>query len=351
MSWHAIDSLDDARAAATDLLFPFDIGTWLRLALIVIFVGTGASNASVNANFGGTVSSGAPTTGLSAVPFDELPPLDPSALSDGQAILMGIAALTAVLLLCILTFSFVGAVMEFVLITALSDRTVRVRGPFRKHIWKGARLFGFQLGVIFLALLVVGVPIVLLVFGGATIGPELLLAVVPVLLLGVALALVVSLLFRLTMDFVVPTMLVEECGVLDGWRRLFPTLRAEWEEFALYVVVRIALGVLIGALFAAGALFVAVLVAFPFVVVGGVAFVAFTASGPIPLVGWALLGLVVVLYVVAIAIASAFLLVPVVTFLRYYALYVLGRVDDGLDLVGASPQETGGDQPDDSVAA
>lgn len=349
MSWHAIDSLDDARAATADLLFPFDAGTWLRLALVVVFVG--ASNASVNANLGGTASSGTPTVGPVDLPFDDLPPFDPGTVPDPRSLLFVVAAVVAALVLLALAFSLVAAVMEFVFVTALSDRTVRVRGPFREHFAKGVRLFGFQLGVALLALLVVAVPIGLVLLGGVSLGPGVFLAVLPILLVGIALALLVALLFRLTVDFVVPTMLATDCGVLDGWRRLLPTLRAEWEEFALYVLIRVSVGVLVGTVFAVATVFVGILVALPFVLLGGAVFLAFSATGAVPLVGWALLAVVGLLYLLAVAAAGAFLLVPVVTFLRYYALYVLGRLDAGLDLVGASPEETDDDRPDGSVAA
>ncbi|SFR44909.1 DUF7544 domain-containing protein [Halogeometricum limi] len=353
MSWHSIDSLDDARAATTGLLRPFSLGTWARLALVAVFVGGTASNASVNFNLGGTTTPGLPQFGPLGpfdLPFDGLPPFDPGVVT-GQRVLLGVAALVGVLFLFALAFSLVAAVMQFVFVTGLADREVRIRGPFRTHLGNGLRLFGFQFAVVALTLLVVGGPLALTVFGGATVNPGLLVVLLPVVLVGVALALVVALLFQLTTDFVVPTMLAADVGVLDGWRRFFPTLRTEWEEFALYVIIRFSLGILVGALVAAATLFVAVLVALPFVILGGAVLLAFSAPGALPLVAWALLAVVGLCYALTVAVAGAFLLVPVVTFFRYYSLYVLGRLDDGLDLVGASPQETTGDSPGGSVAA
>ncbi|SFR43917.1 hypothetical protein SAMN04487947_1454 [Halogeometricum rufum] len=362
MSWHAIDSLDDAREATADLLLPFALGTWLRLALVVVFVGAGASNVSVNANVGGSVTPGAPAFGAFDGFLDGMPPIDPGTLPDARTLAYGVAAVAAVVVLLALVFSLVAAVMEFVLVTALADRTVRVRRPFRERFGKGLRLFGFEAGVLLLALLVVGAPAAVVLLGGVSLGPAALVALLPVLLLGVAVALLVALLFRLTADFVVPTMLAADCGVVDGWRRLAPTLRTEWEEFALYVVIRVSAGVIVGAVFAAATLFVAVLVALPFVLVGGAIAVAAASAGGLSLLGWALLGVVAVGYLATVALASAFVLVPVVVFLRYYALYVLGRLDPGLDLVGASSQgvgegsddgdgESDDDGPDGAVAA
>ena len=335
MSWHAIDALDDARTSTAALLFPFDLGTWLRLALLAVFVGAGASNASVNLNAGGTVTPGVPGASLD-FPFGELPLPTPEALPALDAVAFGVAAALALFLALALAFWFVSAVMEFVLVTGLVDPPVRIRAPFRAHVGTGLRLWTFEACVGLLALLTVGVPTALVLLGGVAVGPGLLLAILPVLLLGVAVAVLLALVFRLSTDFVVPTMLAAGCGVFDGWRRVLPTLRAEWEEFALYLLVRLTLGVLVGALVAAGTLFAAVLVALPFAVLGGVVIFAFSAPGPLPLLAWALLAVVGACYLLAVAAASALLLVPVVTFFRFYSLFLLGRVDEGLDLVGVT---------------
>lgn len=338
MSWRAIDALADARTETTELLFPFDPGTWLRLALVAVFVGAGTGNASVGVNTGGSVSTGAPEFALSDLPggfpFDGAPPLDPSALPGQRTLLLAAAALAGVALLLAVAFALVSSTMEFVLVSGLADREVRIRGPFARQFRNGVRLFGFRAGVVALAAVVVGAPLALIVLGGAALGPELLLAAVPVLLLGVVVGLCVAFVLRFTTDFVVPTMLVEDCGVLAGWRRFLSALRPEWEEFALYVLVRFALGIVAGALFAGSALFLAVLLALPFVLMAGAVFAAAFLSGGVTPLAAALLAVVGLLYAAAVAAASAVLLAPVVTFFRYYALYVLGGVDSDLDLVG-----------------
>ncbi|MDS0298434.1 hypothetical protein NDI76_06745 [Halogeometricum sp. S1BR25-6] len=339
MSWHAIDALDDARSATTGLLLPFDLGTWLRLALLAVFVGAGASSVSVNVNAGGAVTPGLPGAPFE-FPFRDLSLPTPETLPDVRTLAFGVAAAVAVLLA--LAFWVVSAVMEFVLVTGLVDPPVRIRAPFRAQFGNGLRLWAFEACVGLLALLVVGVPAALVVLGGVAVGPGLLLALLPILLVGVAVAFLVALLVRLATDFVVPAMLAEDCGVLDGWRRVLSTVRAEWEEIALYLLVRLTLSALVGALVAAGTLFLAVLVALPFAVLGGAVLVAFSALGGLSLLAWTLLAVVGACYLLAVAAASALLLVPAVAFFRYYSLFLLGRVDEGLDLVDAT-RATDGD--------
>jgi hypothetical protein len=350
MPWNAVDALDDARAATQSLLLPFDVGTWARLALVAFFVGTGTGGSAS----AGTNASSPAVPGADIPVGDVGPLLPPGGLPspDPRSMLFALAAAAAVLFGLFVLYTVVGAVMQFVLVTGLTERTVRVRGPFRDHLGKGLRLFGFQLGLTLLVVAVVAVPVALFVLGGASVGPALVLVAVPILLLAVLLGLVVALVVRLTVDFVVPAMLADDCGVLDGWRRVFPVVRREWEEFALYVVLRFGLGILAGALVAVAVGLVAVVLALPFLFVGGiVAFAAVALTGTLSPLVLGTLVVVGLLYAAATVVTSAFVLVPVVTFLRYYALYFLGAVEEGLDLVGVErPSDEGEDERPGSPA-
>jgi hypothetical protein len=127
-------------------------------------------------------------------------------------------------------------------------------------------------------------------------------------------------------------MVAEDVGVLRGWRRLLPELRGNLRAFGLYVVVRVVLG--IAASVAVGLVtgFVAVVLAVPFLLVGGALAFALSAAG----VGSALLVVAAVLAVPAVLVgllAVGLVQAPVVVFFRYYALFVLGGVVPSLDLV------------------
>jgi hypothetical protein len=346
MSWDAIDALDDARAASQSLLLPFDVGTWARLALIAFFVGPGtggSASAGTNASSPAVPSAEVPVGGVGPLPF---PPGGLPAPDVRSVLFVAAAALVAFVALFVV-YSAVSAVMQFVLVSDLAERTVRIRRPFREHLGKGLRLFGFQAALVLLVFAVVAVPGGLLFLLGASVGPELLLLAVPVVLLAVIAGLVAALVVRLTVDFVVPAMLADDCGVLDGWRRVFPVIRGAWEEFALYVVLRFGLGILAGALLAVGIGLVALVVALPFLLVGGVvAFLAVSAgSGTLSPLAIGTLAVVGLLYLLATAVVGAFVLVPVVTFLRYYALYFLGAVEEGLDLVGVDRESDESERP------
>jgi hypothetical protein len=346
--WYAFAALSDARDATEDLLRPVDRGRWLRLALIALFVGVGGgapTGGNANVPSGGGGGGGTPPD----FPAPSMP--DPGSVA---AILLGIVVLVVLLAL---VWSAVGAVMEFVLIAGLRDRDVSIRAPFREQFWPGMRLFGFRFLVGFGSLLVLGLPLIA-VFGlGISVSPALLVLLVPLVILFGVVALVSSIVLGLTTDFVVPTMLTEERGVLDSWRRLWPTLRAEWKQTALYVVAKFVLGIAVSLAVSLVVLLAALIVAIPFALVGGALFFAASAAG-VHTVGWVIVGILVALYVLVLIVVGLIVQVPALTFVRYYSLSVLGMLVPELDLVGvdrpddddgedgATDDDDGGDGPD-----
>lgn len=315
MTWHAIDVLDDAFDATKRLLLPPRPRTLLALALVVFFT-SGVSGFSPNLNF---------NVGFSEGDFGGmLPPfrVDPSAFVGG---LVALAVLA-------LVFLYVGAVMEFVLVRALSTRSVRVRRYFGESSRFGRSLFLFRvvvgLVVLSTALLFVGLS--------EFSGPLALVALVSLLPVVAVLGVALWLLLRLTTDFVVPTMLVERTGVVGGWRAFWPALVDDWQQYGVYLLVRLLLGLVAGVVVAVGFVFVALVVGIPFAVVGLVLVLLadFAAgAGAIEIVAAVLLAL----YLLCVVVAGTTLAqVPVQTYLRYYSLFALAETTPAYDLVSGS---------------
>lgn len=327
MSWHAIEAVDDALTATRRFLFPFEFGTWLRLAVIAFFLG-GAGTPTNVLNFGVDGSGGRPggiPEGMPGVPSDVALPSD--------QILGLVIAVAAIAALLGLAFAILGAIMQFVLVDAVTAREVHVRRYVRERVGKGLRLFGFQLVVGLIVAAVIAALVVPVALSGG--GPALWLLVfaIPVFL---ALALLAGLTILLTTDFVVPVMIARDVGVLDGWRAFWPTLRENLAQVGLYVVVRwvLGLGVAIVVGFVAGIIGVAFLV-----VVGipvGLGFFAGGGFGPLVVALAILVGIPALL---AFFLAVAFVQVPVQTYFRYYALLVLADLNTEFDLLGAFGRE------------
>ncbi|WP_254821526.1 DUF7544 domain-containing protein [Haloglomus halophilum] len=323
MALHPIDDLDDALEATRSFLTPVEPRTWLKLALIAFFVGV------PGASFPGFQTSGSGTGSGEPIPPGSTPNVD-----IGPQLWLVVGAVVAAVLLLGLLFLFVSSVMEFVLVDAVRSETVALRRFWSDRWRQGARLFGFRLvlGVVVLGslLLVIG-PVVLsaLDIGPASIGVSLafLLLLIPVFLV---LSLVAALVNAFTTAFVVPIMMAEDRGVLSGWRRLWSSLRGEWKQYLAYAVVGFLLsataGVLVGIVVALAAL----VLLLPFGILFAVGFGVFLVAEPVGLAVFVVLG---ALFLLAVLAAFALAQVPVVTYLRYYSLLVLGDIESDLDLV------------------
>ena len=321
---YATDALDDALEATREFLFPFEARQWAKLALVALFLGGIGAEFPVSSGGG---SGGTGGTGEPAEPG--VIPTDPAQLPTEVWLLVG--GLIAFAVAFGLAVAAVRAIMDFVLIESLREEQVEIR-RFASRRWRQAlRLFGFRLIIDLIALVIVIVPL-LLVFGPLFLGVGgVAMALFGVLLL-IPVLIVVStgsaLLNGLTTVFVVPTMILQGGGVLDGWRRFWPTLRAEWKEYAAYVLVNLLIVVAAGIAVSIGTVIGALLVAVPFLPFAVAGIFLLGVSG---LAGAAVLAGTGLLYGVAVLAVVGLVKAPVVTYHRYYALFVLGDTDPDLD--------------------
>lgn len=339
MSLAALDDIDDAIAATRALLWPFDLGRWARLAVVVFFL---SSAGTVNPfQFGGTPDTGTPTDPGQTPSFSEFV----NSISPTEWAI--IAGVIGVILLIALLFGFIGAVMEFVFVESLRRERVSIREYWGERWRQGARLLGFRLVV---GLLTLGI-------GGGALAAGLwpLLAGVEgfslVLLAAgaavfVAAALVGGLVTGLTTQFVVPVMIAEDRGVLAAWRRFWPTLAGEWKEYLVYLVVRFVLGIGIAIVVGIVSLVAAIALAIP---VGVIALVGVALLSVSPVAGWAIIAVAAALFVLCLFVFSLFLAVPVQTFVRYYALLVLGDTEEAFDLMPERRRAIRGGEPSGGV--
>ncbi|MCL7417853.1 MAG: hypothetical protein M8354_08450 [Halalkalicoccus sp.] len=293
MGWHALRAAGESVAATRDLLSSASLAAWARLSVLALFVGTLITPFLVDFNRGAAL--------LASVPDSATLPLIAAGV-----VVVGVA-------LC------VGAVFEFVFLDALRGERVRLLAGSERRFHAGLQVFAFRatltlaLGGVLAALVLVGTP------------PALLVA-------ALAVALVLAALDRLTVAFVVPIMLLEGCSLPEGWRAFSPTLRAEWREYAIYLLIVTALwtaiavgGGLLGALLA-----FALLV--PFATLGTAVGGALLARGLSEgVVSQAVLGTLAGPFVLAFVSVVLLVHVPLVAYLRYVGLFVLGDTTERYD--------------------
>ena len=344
MTLYAFDAIDDSFEATRAFLWPPDLGRWAKLALLMFFVGGGSGFNPFQYNFGGTGGGGPTPPGGPGMPG--APEGFPSIGGPELAI---IATVVGVVLLVVLVLAVIGSIMEFVFVESLRREAVTIRRYWGEHWGKGLRLFGFRLvlGVVTLAIVggLLAAALAPLIFGtGDPSIPLIALAAI----VAVVVAIVSGLVAGFTTVFVVPVMIAEGSGVLAGWRRFWPTVRGEWKQYAVYVVMGFVLQIAAGIVAGIATFLALLVVAIPFVILG---LVGFGLLGTAAVAGWVVIGIAAALFLLAALVVTLFVAVPVQTFLRYYALFVLGDTNEDFDLIAERRAAVRADEVEPSGAA
>lgn len=319
MALHAVENVEKAFDITREFLTPIDLRRWLKLALVVFFVGGGVSFPT--AQFNTSTPSGSVSNG--DIPFSL--PVD--------VVTLVVVFVAAGLLLGGL-FALIGAIMEFVLIESLRTGEVSLRRYWRRRWRQGLRLFGFRIAI--------GLPMIALFVGW------LALLFVPVLtgrdptipvtafLVGIPVVFLISVLYALvsglTTVFVVPLMIQTDSGVLAAWRLLWGSIKTAWKQYLAYVVIAFLLTVAAGIIVSIAVGIVAIVLLIPILIVAAITHVTVSVSST---VGVVVLVALALLFGLSMLVIWTIAQVPVVTYLRYYALLVLGDIDETFDALSA----------------
>jgi hypothetical protein len=315
----AIDSITPAIEHTKQQLFnPFRIGQWTKLAFVGLLAGELGSSGFNRSNFTLPHHPGAPThPNIAGFDFAVL----------GALVVFGVLAALAIGIILM----YVSSVMRFVLFDSIVLRECHIRWSWSRRLGAGWRYFVWKLAYAVLLFggigVLVGAPGALVFASGWYKVPREHL--IPLILGGIGIALVLfsflvitAVVFVLTKDFVVPQMALENISASEGWRRLWPMIKAETGAYAAYLVMKIILSVVAGALIAIAALIVGVLYVVPtaalslFAILGGKAAGMTWNAQTIALavvIGAILLG--IFLYLVSL------ISVPAIVFFPAYSIY------------------------------
>jgi hypothetical protein len=324
----AIDSIGPAFARSIRQLFkPFRLGHWLRLSVVSLltweFAGSG-----FNFNVPGPTGGDSTEELLDAIP--NLPLI--------------VAAVVAIMVLS-LFLTYVAAVFRFILFDSVFNVRCLIAVGWSRWQRHGRSLFWWWIAytVVLLLLIIIlfGLPIAFAWSGGVFDAPgeHLILLVVGGLILFFVLMVIIfaSMVIHLAAkDWVVPLMAMENLGVLGGWQRLIPMLRANWPAYLLFVLMKALLALGSAIFFTILYIILALVVLVPFILAGIIAGLFGEAAGitwsPLIIAAVSVIGgivLVVVLY------GMAFLYTPAMVFFQSYALYFFGtqypRLGEALD--------------------
>ena len=314
MSHHyATSAMSEAINRTILLLWPPKSGIWIRVAIIALFLGGGMVNPIRNNSFPG---SGASCFGIPGS----------MVLSDFSNL---VYALALGLLIAGFVYVVISAIFQFIFVDCLSTNTILLTRTFHVRWKQGLRLVGFYLFL--LALILFSAVILVLLFiapaiqSGALDFYGLMLLIIESLLLLLVILIPVWVLAILTADFVVPVMIVDECGIVSGWRRMITIFSGRWIEAVIYTAGKIILIFVSGAVLGIILFLLSIPLGIPAMIISA----GTGVSQVMEPTGIVFLGLgTAVLFLLSLV-----LLVPVITFFRYYSLAFLRDLEPVYNLL------------------
>lgn len=305
---------------------PFQFGQWWRLALLGLATGELSSGGGCS-NFrglGNLPHPGHHSQNLldSGNPLSQLG-LDPATIAG-----IIIVAIIGFLILG-LVFVYISSISRFMLFESVLRKRCELSASWERWQRQGLRFFGWQLAVSIISLGVAAMlflPLLLPVLAVLRRNQEpdlaLLVAFLPMISAFLTFGLVLLLIHVLAKDFVVPVMAVDNVGVLEGWRRLFDTLKADPWGFAGYLGMKVILAIGAGIFFGILSAIVVVVVLIPIAIVGVVLVIGAKAAG----FGWGVFTITAaivaaVLLLGALLYLAGLISVPIAVFFPAYAMY------------------------------
>lgn len=352
-----VDAIAPAIEQTKRQLFkPFRFGRWARLAVVSFLTGeltgSGGWSGATNLNFPSGGGKSGKTTDLLAFAN----PLGERVMEYLPWILTGATLLFVLALLWI----YVSSVFRFILLEAVLYDRCKLREGWRRWQTEGGSYFlwtiGFGLASLAGMSALVGGPLLIAWQAGIFRHPDqhlVLLIVGGVILffLFIALTLAIMLCGFFAKDFVVPVMAMENVGVLEGWRRLFPMMGAEKTAYLVYVVMKIVLALGSAILFGIIDVIVLLILLIPLGILGFIVVLLASAAG----LSWnpATIAVAVVVgagVLLALFFVMAFISAPATVFFQSYTLHFFGSRYPrlGEQLFPSNPLSSG---PPPSVAA
>jgi hypothetical protein len=309
------------------LLSPFDMWTWIKLIVIMFFVGGATRFGSQFTNIFNSGNNMSGPVGYT----NEINNL----LSNSNLIML-IIALVLVIVVVVLILAYLKNVFSFVLIKALATGDVHVIKPALDNLGRGLKLFVITL---LLGLFTVAVALVFIIIMIACVliaiktGVASASAVLIVLLLALVFiaALVLFIAFCLFMtivtgfiyDFVAPVMFFQGMGAIQACKHVYGLVRKEWKQFGVYVLTRWVVDLCVGIVMTIISIPV-VLVYIALLIIGVIVVVAVLKTSVVLAV---LAGICIVIGTLIFIAIMLVISMPVSVYLRYFSLDMLKNAE------------------------
>ncbi|MFY9742183.1 MAG: hypothetical protein WAK21_09280, partial [Candidatus Sulfotelmatobacter sp.] len=152
--------------------------------------------------------------------------------------------------------------------------------------------------------------------------PALVLGGIFLFLVLFTLVVVAAVILVLTRDFVIPQMALEDVDAIEGWRRLWPMMKADKGSYAAYIGMKILLAFTAGILIGIATIILGLVIAVPSVVLGALAVLTGKAAGLTWTPGTIALAVTMgVMLLLGFLYLVSLVAVPVIVFFPAYAIY------------------------------
>jgi hypothetical protein len=324
LPFSAVDAIYPAFEHTKKQLFqPFRFGQWARLAVVGLLAGELGSSGGCNRN----------NFNLNQYPGAARHFMDPGSGID-PALLAGVIAVLVIAGLVLgIVLMYISSVMRFILFDSVMAKECHIREGWGRRQGPGLRYFLWKLIYLLVTLagltVLVGIPAGFAFAAGWLKTPKEHLA--PLVLGGILVffalmifVLVLAVIFVLTKDFVVPQMALENIGVMEGWQRLWPMIKAEKGRYAGYIGMKIVMAIAAGIVVGIAALILGLIIAIPTVGLSIIAVITGKTAG----LTWNAYTITLAVVVGCVLLAGflyviALISVPVIVFFPAYSIYFL----------------------------
>lgn len=320
MSWYVIDAVDRAiERTRTCLIEPFNFWKWLKLAIIVFFIG-------------GVGSGGFNNVGGNEIPQDFIDSAGNfgNNLASSSIDSFAILAIVFIILLALL-MSLIGSVMEFVFVKSLVSNDVRIREYFMGYLTKGLSLFILRIIVgfgVLLFLAILALPLIYMAgvmnggigsLGGASIA----LLIMGIFAFILAFAIIVGSIDSL-INLAIPVSMYSESGIFSALSRVLGQFRSDWQQILVYWIGRLILTIIVGFLVLIAVLIVILALGILYLIVDLILYFALSAILAETTV-WILLAPILVVEFIVFLFVIAFVGMPANVFMKYHMLTFLQK--------------------------
>lgn len=337
MSWYGADAIDKAVSRTRKALFePFEFWKWVKLAIIIFFLGSGSSNYTGSGNnYRMSPEEFRNTTTLGSDLIHEYIPQNINSPITSFSEYGLLIALIAALILIFLLFFYISSVMEFVFVESLVKNDVRFWAYSRKFLRRGFNLFIVRLVLLIIFLVFLGIAALPLITSIMKTSSDLSW---PALMGGfvwfIGVLIVLGLVMGIISSFIslaIPVSMYRNIGILASFKLVFTNFRKSWQQVLVYWVIRFVLGLVVGILIVILFLLLLVALGIIFVIIDVVLYHIFTSFVSDPM-RWIFLIPFIIIELLLLLGTLLLFSVPFTVFMKYHLLSFLEAWFAGADI-------------------